>query len=222
MDGHLYIVDSNGCIERVDLAEGSVSAVLADDVTGDSNLDLIVSTFTELYCLGTQTRFESVQMAWTSMFGGRNQFSSPVHEAVAISPESKRNAEIVRSELTLEVDVIHVERNPGKANATHNYNLVVKNGSHILTQMRVQTPGRYQVKVDLPWSTQGSTSATMGTRLTVELTNEFGQLYTDHIQVFINHRAHRLIKWLIILPFVGAVIATHRLLKKRRDTHSLT
>lgn len=54
-DGHLYIVDGRrACIDRVDLGENSYSMVLADDLSGNGYMDLVVTTMNgNVYLLNT-------------------------------------------------------------------------------------------------------------------------------------------------------------------------
>ena len=53
-----------------------VLQILADDVTGNGELDLIVSTMSgNIYCLGTHVPFHPA-MAWTSHMNGPNGFTA--------------------------------------------------------------------------------------------------------------------------------------------------
>lgn len=65
LDGHVYIIEGpSGCSDKIDIGEPSFSMVLADDLTGNGLVDLLVTTKSgNIYCLGTSISFHPSQ-AW--------------------------------------------------------------------------------------------------------------------------------------------------------------
>jgi len=72
-DGYLYIVDgASGCTFKHDIGENSYSMVLADDLTGNGKMDLVVTTMNgNVIVLGTDTPYHPLK-AWTSREIGNN------------------------------------------------------------------------------------------------------------------------------------------------------
>jgi hypothetical protein len=66
-DGFLYAINGkSGCAHAVDIGENSYSAVLVDDVCGDGNLELLVSTMNgNVYMLQTQAPYHPLK-TWSS------------------------------------------------------------------------------------------------------------------------------------------------------------
>ena len=66
-DGHLYVIDGlKGCAERVDVGEHIYSMPLADDVTGDGFLDIILGTMNgQVLVLETEIPYHPMN-SWSS------------------------------------------------------------------------------------------------------------------------------------------------------------
>lgn len=66
-DGFLYAISGkSGCAHAVDIGENSYSAVLVDDLCGDGNLELLVSTMNgNVYMLQTQAPYHPLK-TWTA------------------------------------------------------------------------------------------------------------------------------------------------------------
>jgi hypothetical protein len=69
-DGFLYAINGkSGCAHAVDIGENSYAAVLVDDLCGDGNLELLVSTMNgNVYVLQTQARYHPLK-TWTAQVG---------------------------------------------------------------------------------------------------------------------------------------------------------
>ena len=78
-DGYVYIVSADGCFEVIDLGEKSFSMVLADDITGNGKLDLIVTTVSgSVNVFETSTPFHPLKQ-WLSKPHSINGFTASVH-----------------------------------------------------------------------------------------------------------------------------------------------
>jgi hypothetical protein len=69
-DGFLYAINGkSGCAHAVDIGENSYASVLVDDLCGDGNLELLVSTMNgNVYVLQTQARYHPLK-TWTAQVG---------------------------------------------------------------------------------------------------------------------------------------------------------
>jgi hypothetical protein len=70
-DGFLYVIDGkSACAHTVDIGEHSYAAVLVDDLCGDGNLELLVSTMNgNVYMLQTQAPYHPLK-TWSAQVGG--------------------------------------------------------------------------------------------------------------------------------------------------------
>ena len=64
-DGYIYLMDGiSGCFEKLDLGETSYTMILADDITGNGKMDLLVTTRNgNVYVLGTEMPYHPL-LAW--------------------------------------------------------------------------------------------------------------------------------------------------------------
>jgi hypothetical protein len=74
-DGFLYVIDGkSGCAHTVDIGEHSYAAVLVDDMCGDGNLELLVSTMNgNVYMLQTQAPYHPLK-TWSAQVGLMNPY----------------------------------------------------------------------------------------------------------------------------------------------------
>lgn len=84
-DGFLYAINGkSGCAHAVDIGENSYSAVLVDDVCGDGNLELLVSTMNgNVYMLQTQAPYHPLK-TWSSQVSGVPWVASCLSTAVGV------------------------------------------------------------------------------------------------------------------------------------------
>lgn len=84
-DGFLYAINGkSGCAHAVDIGENSYSAVLVDDVCGDGNLELLVSTMNgNVYMLQTQAPYHPLK-TWSSQVSGVAWVASCLSTAVGV------------------------------------------------------------------------------------------------------------------------------------------
>lgn len=76
-DGFLYAISGkSGCAHAVDIGENSYSAVLVDDLCGDGNLELLVSTMNgNVYMLQTQAPYHPLK-TWTAQVSEKGRLRS--------------------------------------------------------------------------------------------------------------------------------------------------
>eukprot|EP01114_Cavostelium_apophysatum_P007935 TRINITY_DN2015_c0_g1_i4.p1 TRINITY_DN2015_c0_g1~~TRINITY_DN2015_c0_g1_i4.p1 ORF type:complete len:619 (-),score=171.94 TRINITY_DN2015_c0_g1_i4:75-1931(-) len=192
-DGHVYMIDgSTGCFEKVDIGESSYSMVLADDVNQNGKLDLVVTTRNgDIFVLETTATFHPLK-AWTSQNQGRNGFTSKYHQQGIYVMDSTRSHRDISGESFLTqfeiVDNREKVKNPF-------YDVKIYYGSEVLLSRRYTLPGVYTEVLRCP---NKRTTALVH----VEMQNEHKQAFFDEFSVSFNVHFHRLLKWILVGPFV--------------------
>lgn len=205
-DGYFYLIEgSSGCAEAIDIGETSYSMVLADNVDGGDDLDLIVTTMNgNVYCFQTPAPHHPLK-AWPSQLQGRNVVASKINrQGIYVLPKSRSFRDEAGTNFWVEFKIVDQHRpmagSPGIYNVTVTL-LVPGNyqGLKRLVQNKIYTsPGVYQVKVPcVSVRTTGS--------VVVEMEDKNGLYFSDEFALTFHMRYYRLLKWLICLPFVGMV-----------------
>ncbi len=191
-DGHLYIIDgATGCVEKVDLGEHSYAMVLADDLTGNGMLDLVVSTMNgNVYALATQTPFDPL-LSWTSANQGRNVHTARYnYEGVRLVDRTPR--EVMGATMPVRFEI--VDRRPTRVRKQYKIRITV-GGTIVLFEGKYEEPGLYSVTVDCP-------PHQVSGLLQVEMTDEHARYFTDSIKVSFNIHFAKVFKWILVVPFV--------------------
>lgn len=111
-DGYLYILDPvSGCIDKVDIGEKSYAQVLADDITGNGKMDLLVSTMNgNIYCLGTQVPYhplKAVPFQIQSVNGFANRYN---FHGIFVSQSSREMRDAIGSTFKIEFSITDKRR----------------------------------------------------------------------------------------------------------------
>jgi len=195
--GHLYLTDGkDACTEVVDIGLGAGARspmVLADDVTGDGMMNLIVSTgFRFVYCLSTDTRHHPLN-EWTSASHKRNVYTSSYHQGIFISEGTRDHRDITGDEFLLQFEI--VDNRQVRDNAFYDVQVKLKRELDPLFAGRFMSPGLKTVSIPVP-------KDRMVGMLRIEMTNEHQQYFTDSISLSFNVFFYRSIKWIITLPLI--------------------
>ena len=197
-DGHVYILDVQGaCADRVDVGEHIYSMPLADDVTGDGTLDLLISTFNgQVLVVGTSTPYHPLN-AWPSF--PKHRLNGFTHGQLGISvPETERgtlkHADIRgTSNLTITFDIWDERQiTPGDKRS---YAVSISKGTNKLAPIFQQTyelPGRYSVSVKM--------APPESVALVVGMINEHGQYFEDVVSVSVSTRFYVWLKYMLLAP----------------------
>ncbi len=116
-DGYLHVVHkASGCTHRLDIGEHSYTQVLADDLTGNGRLDLLLSTMNgNLFCFETLTPAAPMR-SWRSQGQGRNVFQQREGwQGVAIESGGRGGARALAvsgASFVLEFSVLDARRVP--------------------------------------------------------------------------------------------------------------
>ncbi|KAL4443840.1 hypothetical protein ABPG75_011577 [Micractinium tetrahymenae] len=106
-DGFLYVIDSTGCADSLDLGESSYAQVLADDLDGNGRLDLLVATTNgNLYAIATAAKYHPLK-TWTQQTMGGGSFTARWGwEGVYVTTESRKPRDVRGLQLPLRFKVV--------------------------------------------------------------------------------------------------------------------
>ncbi|EPY21276.1 FG-GAP repeat protein [Strigomonas culicis] len=199
-DGHLYIVDGGGgCIETVDLDEKSSTMVLADDLTGNGYLDLVVTTLRGgVYLFETQSAYSALS-AWPSETKGLNCHTASYNNVGISIEEPFRKAKDIRGDhFQLPIHISDMRQSPG---AQKRYVVDVFVGPRIRIFHGVFREAKsYSLLIRAPLERMRAT-------LTVTMTLVNGQTFTDSVALSFNLYFLETIKFTLIVPFVLVALA---------------
>ncbi|CAK7333545.1 unnamed protein product [Dovyalis caffra] len=203
-DGYLYLIDGpTSCADVVDIGETSYSMVLADNVDGGDDLDLIVSTMNgNVFCFSTPVPHHPLK-AWRSSNQGRNNVANRYNrEGVYVTHSSRSFRDEEGKSFWVEFEIVDKYRYPSGSQAPYNITttlLVPGNyqGERRITQSQIfDRPGKYRTK--LP---------TVGVRTTgtvsVEMVDKNGLYFSDDFSLTFHMHYYKLLKWLLVLPMLG-------------------
>jgi len=199
-DGRLYIVDGDGtCTSHVDLGETSYSMALADDLTGDGKLDVVVSTMAgNVYCFGTNSPFDPLH-AWQSQ--SPLQVTSGEWRGVRVHETSRGHRDVIGGSFVVQFSI--VDQTKHQTHDNQRYEVIMSLGGsnkHVLFQKFYSKAGEYTEVVKSP------NHRTAGT-VVVRLVNEHGQIHEDSFALSFNVHFYKMLKWLLVGPFtVMAVV----------------
>ncbi|KAG5243070.1 DEFECTIVE IN EXINE FORMATION family protein [Salix suchowensis] len=216
-DGYLYLIDGpTSCADVVDIGETSYSTVLADNVDGGDDLDLIVSTMNgNVFCFSTPVPHHPLK-AWRSSNQGRNNLANRYNrEGVYITPSSRSFRDEEGKSFWVEFEIVDKYRFPSGSQAPYNVTttlLVPGNyqGERQIKQSQTfDRPGKYRIK--LP---------TVGVRTTgtvlVEMIDKNGLYFSDDFSLTFHMHYYKLLKWLLVLPMLGMFFVLAILRKTER------
>ncbi|CAH1433062.1 unnamed protein product [Lactuca virosa] len=203
-DGYLYLIDGpSSCADVVDIGETSYSMVLADNVDGGDDLDLIVTTMNgNVFCFSTPSPHHPLK-AWRSHNQGRNNVAARVErEGVYVTPSSRTFRDEEGKNFWVEIEIVDKHRVPSGSQGPYNVTtslLVPGNyqGERTIKKNEVfEKAGKYRMK--LP---------TVGVRTTgtvvVEMTDKNGLYFSDEFSLTFHLHYYKLLKWLLVLPMIG-------------------
>ncbi|XP_022852209.1 protein DEFECTIVE IN EXINE FORMATION 1 isoform X2 [Olea europaea var. sylvestris] len=203
-DGYLYLIDGpTSCADVVDIGETSYSMVLADNVDGGDDLDLIVTTMNgNVFCFSTPSPHHPLK-AWRSPNQGRNNVAQRYgHEGIYVTPSSRTFRDEEGKSFWVELEIVDRYRFPSGSQAPYNVTislLVPGNyqGERTIKQNQVfDRSGIHRVK--LP--TVGVRTA--GTVL-VEMVDKNGLYFSDDFSLTFHMYYYKLLKWLLVFPMLG-------------------
>ncbi|XP_062002555.1 protein DEFECTIVE IN EXINE FORMATION 1 isoform X3 [Rosa rugosa] len=203
-DGYLYLIDGpTACADVVDIGETSYSMVLADNVDGGDDLDLIVTTMNgNVYCFSTPASHHPLK-AWRVPNQGRNHLANRYNrQGIFVKHSSRAFRDEEGKNFFVEIEIIDDYRYPSGLQAPYTVTTTLLVPGNYQGERRIninQTfnrPGKYRIK--LP---------TVGVRTTgtvvVEMVDKNGLYFSDDFSLTFHMYYYRLLKWLLVLPMLG-------------------
>lgn len=203
-DGYLYLIDGpTACADVVDIGETSYSMVLADNVDGGDDLDLIVTTMNgNVYCFSTPASHHPLK-AWRSPSQGKNHLASRYNrQGIFVSHSSRAFRDEEGKNFWVEIEIIDGYRYPSGLQAPYNVTTTLLVPGNYQGERRIKInqtfnrPGKY--RIELP---------TVGVRTTgtvvVEMVDKNGLYFSDDFSLTFHMYYYRLLKWLLVLPMMG-------------------
>jgi len=199
--GHLYITDAvDACTEVVDIGLGAglmAPMIIADDVTGNGMMDLVVTTgFRFLYCLSTDTEYHPLNV-WNSASHKRNVYTSSYHQGVYFLEEFREHRDISGTEFLIQIEI--VDNRVNREGAYYDVQLKLRRDLDPLFAARFLSPGYKSITVQCPQDRMAGT-------LRIEMTNEHQQFFSDSISLTFNMKFYRSIKWMVLIPFTVCAV----------------
>ncbi|KAL5550133.1 hypothetical protein UlMin_000309 [Ulmus minor] len=203
-DGYLYVIDGpTSCADVVDIGETSYSMVLADNVDGGDDLDLIVTTMNgNVFCFSTPVRHHPLK-AWRSANQGRNNVANRHNrEGVYITHPSRAFRDEEGKNFWVEIEVVDNYRYPSGTQGPYNVTTTLLVPGNYQGERRIKKnqiidrPGKHRI-----------TLPTVGVRTTgtvlVEMVDRNGIYFSDEFSLTFHMYYYRLLKWLLVLPMLG-------------------
>ncbi|KAK6779175.1 hypothetical protein RDI58_021359 [Solanum bulbocastanum] len=203
-DGYLYLIDGpTSCADVVDIGETSYSMVLADNVDGGDDLDLIVTTMNgNVFCFSTPSPHHPLK-SWRSPNQGRNNAAYRLdREGVYVTPSSRAFRDEEGKSFWIEIEIFDKYRYPSGSQAPYNVTvslLVPGNyqGDRTIKQNKIfNQPGKHRLMLPTV------SVRTAGTVL-VEMVDKNGLYFSDDFSLTFHFHYYKLLKWLLVLPMLG-------------------
>ncbi|KAF3795552.1 DEFECTIVE IN EXINE FORMATION 1 protein [Nymphaea thermarum] len=202
-DGYLYLIDgSTGCADVVDIGETSYSMVLADNVDGGDDLDLVVTTMNgNVFCFSTPSPHHPLK-SWTSINQGRNNVAARYNrEGIYIRPSSRTFRDEEGSNFWVEVEIVDQYRLTGSHGPYNVTTTLLVPGNYqgprkITNNQIFNQPGKQRIK--LPTVNVRTTGT-----LLVEMVDKNGLYFSDEFSLTFHMHYYKLLKWMLVLPMLG-------------------
>ncbi|KAL9239025.1 hypothetical protein vseg_013383 [Gypsophila vaccaria] len=203
-DGYLYLIDGpSSCADVVDIGETSYSMVLADNIDGGDDLDLIVTTMNgNVFCFSTPSSYHPLK-AWKSINQGRNNIASQYNrEGIYVLPSHRNFRDEEGKNFWVEFEIVDAYRRPSGTQTPYNVTITLLvpgnyQGEKSIKQNQIyDKPGKYRMKFPTV------KVRTTGTIL-VEMLDTNALYFSDEFSLTFHMYYYKLLKWLVVLPMVG-------------------
>ncbi|KAG1337768.1 protein DEFECTIVE IN EXINE FORMATION 1 [Cocos nucifera] len=203
-DGYLYLIDgATACADAIDIGETSYSMVLADNVDGGDDLDLIVSTMNgNVFCFSTPSPHHPLK-GWRSPNQGRNNAAYRYdREGIYVSRSSRTFRDEEGKHFWVEMEIVDKYRVPSGSQGPYNVTTTLlvpgnyQGERRIVVNQVYDQPGKRRVKLPtVPVRTTGT--------VVVEMVDKNGLYFSDEFSLTFHVHFYKLLKWLVVLPMLG-------------------
>ncbi|KAG2380768.1 Protein DEFECTIVE IN EXINE FORMATION 1 [Vigna angularis] len=203
-DGYLYLIDGpTGCADVVDIGETSYSMVLADNVDGGDDLDLIVTTMNgNVFCFSTPSPHHPLK-AWRLPSQGRNNVANLYNrEGIYVTHPYRAFRDEEGKSFWVEIEIVDNYRYPSGHQGPYKVttSLLVPGNYQgertIKLNNTYDLPGKYRIK--LPTVSVRTTGTVL-----VEMVDRNGLYFSDDFSLTFHMHYYKLLKWLLVLPMLG-------------------
>ncbi|KAK9842442.1 hypothetical protein WJX81_000368 [Elliptochloris bilobata] len=219
-DGHLYAIHgATGCADTVDIGETAYAMVLADDLDGDGRTDLVVVTMNGVvYCFeAAASRFHSLH-AWPAQVPVQGAFTARADwQGIAATADARAPRDVRGQTLAVRFEITDLRPPlppavPGGNDSRGPYHVAVMLQGVGEREMNAgeapvigmtdtyYAPGTYQL--DLPCPRTRTTST-----VHLRMRDGQGQVFEDAFALSFHLHYHRLLKWLVAVPFMACAVA---------------
>ncbi|WVZ16819.1 hypothetical protein V8G54_009801, partial [Vigna mungo] len=206
-DGYLYLIDGpTGCADVVDIGETSYSMVLADNVDGGDDLDLIVTTMNgNVFCFSTPSPHHPLKAryAWRLPSQGRNNVANMYNrEGIYVTHPYRAFRDEEGKSFWVEIEIVDNYRYPSGHQGPYKVttSLLVPGNYQgertIKLNNTYDLPGKYRIK--LPTVSVRTTGTVL-----VEMVDRNGLYFSDDFSLTFHMHYYKLLKWLLVLPMLG-------------------
>ncbi|THU53601.1 hypothetical protein C4D60_Mb10t16160 [Musa balbisiana] len=203
-DGYLYLIDgSTACADVVDIGETSYTMVLADNVDGGDDLDLVVTTMNgNVFCFSTPSPHHPLK-EWRSPNQGRNNVAVRSNrEGIYISHASRAFRDEEGKHFWVEMEIVDKYRVPSGFQGPYNVTTTLlvpgnyQGERRIVVNQVYDRPGKQRIKLPtVPVRTTGT--------VVVEMVDKNGLHFSDEFSLTFHMHYYKLLKWLTVLPMLG-------------------
>ncbi|KAK7382579.1 hypothetical protein VNO80_01489 [Phaseolus coccineus] len=203
-DGYLYLIDGpTGCADVVDIGETSYSMVLADNVDGGDDLDLIVTTMNgNVFCFSTPSPHHPLK-AWRLPSQGRNNVANQYNrEGIYVTHPYRAFRDEEGKSFWVEIEIVDDYRYPSGHQGPYRVttSLLVPGNYQGERTIKLNNtydhPGKYRIK--LPTVSVRTTGTVL-----VEMVDRNGLYFFDDFSLTFHMHYYKLLKWLLVLPMLG-------------------
>lgn len=191
-DGNLYIADGKGgCMDAITIDEKSSTMVLADDITGNGKMDLLVTTLRGgVLLFETQAEFHPLKR-WPSKIKGINDGTASENGVGVFITDAFRQPRDVRGP-TFQLEISIQDHMTTKKS----YTVDIFIGPRIQVFHGVfQQPGKQMLRVRTPLQR-------MYGNVVVVMRTPAGQTYTDEVSLSFNMHYLEGVKFTLLIPFL--------------------
>eukprot|EP01059_Diplonema_ambulator_P030642 TRINITY_DN532_c2_g1_i4.p1 TRINITY_DN532_c2_g1~~TRINITY_DN532_c2_g1_i4.p1 ORF type:complete len:401 (+),score=117.53 TRINITY_DN532_c2_g1_i4:1206-2408(+) len=200
-DGHLYIIDGKSlCVEKVDIGEHVYAQVLADDIDGNGNLDLLVGTMNgNMYAFQTNTPYHPLK-TWSSQVQGLNGMTAREgHVGIYVLKASRQHRDVVGNNFKIMFEIVdhrgHRQKHGHGKTPDKRYHVGIYVGKAMIVLNRhYYQPGVVTEIVKCPPTRMYAT-------VYVRMRTESAREYSDSYSLSFNMYFFNSIKWVVLIPF---------------------
>ena len=217
-DGFVYLVDGKrACRDVIDLGETSYSMPLVDDLTGNGKMDLVLATMN-----GVVYAYESLDTpydplhAWTSQVHSVNNMAARCGAAFGVRGVDRGYHDVRGERIDVPFEILDtreivvpigkdtkgskdqrtlISHGPYKVTVT-----VTSPGFSAVATASYDKPGKYRLSAEIP-------NKRARGRVTVKVSDASALYVEDGYSVSFHMRYYRVLKWVLVLPFIAATTA---------------